>query len=399
MRPRPAMSTTFRIVDVINTAASAKEILLDRALHFHHPPAVENWIVCSVGDHVDQIRRAGIPVAVIDTPRGLDPAALAQATWRLARFFRRCKPDLVHTHSSVPGVVGRLAARAAGVPIVVHTVHGFHFHRGSRLPSRVLSWAAERSLAFFTDMLLTQNHEDLRVVRRWPRVRARCIGNGIDAERYARAAHPHAGPGRVIACIARFEAVKNHHDLLHVFARVHAACPQARLRLIGDGPLRPACERLAADLGIAGATEFAGYREDVDTLLADVDVAVLLSWKEGIPRGLLEPMAAAIPVVAWRVKGNREVIQPSQSGLLAAPGDLAETAAHIVRLLQDPALRARLGGAAAERVHRRFAETAVVARLRDTYGSLLREAGYVLPAHWHPHHAAQSHDQRTVLSA
>ena len=399
MRPHPAMSTTFRIVDVINTAASAKEILLDRALHFHHPPAVENWIVCSAGDHVDQIRRAGLPVAVIDTPRGLDPAALARATWRLARFFRRCKPDLVHTHSSIPGVVGRLAARAAAVPIVVHTVHGFHFHRGSRLPSRLLSWAAERSLARFTDMLLTQNQEDLRVVRRWRGVRARCIGNGIDAERYARAAHLHAGPGRVVACIARFEAVKNHHDLLHVFARVHTACPQARLRLVGDGLLRPACERLAADLGIAAATEFAGYREDVDALLADVDVAVLLSWKEGIPRGLLEPMAAAIPVVAWRVKGNREVIRPSQSGLLAAPGDLDETAAHIVRLRQDPALRARLGGAAAERVHRRFEETAVVARLRDAYGSLLREAGYVLPAHWHPHHVAQSHDQRTVLSA
>src|SRR5438093_11085584 len=393
------MSATLRIVDVINTAASAKEILLDRARHFHRPPAVESWIVCSAGDHVDQIRRAGLPVAVIDTPRGLDLAALARATWRLARFFRRCKPDLVHTHSSIPGVVGRLAARAAAVPIFVHTVHGFHFHRGSRLPSRLLSWAAERSLARFTDMLLTQNQEYLRVVRRWRGVRARCIGNGIDAERYARAAHLHAGPGRVVACIARFEAVKNHHDLLHVFARVHAACPQARLRLVGDGLLRPACERLAADLGIAAATEFAGYREDVDALLADVDVAVLLSWKEGIPRGLLEPMAAAIPVVAWRAKGNREVIRPSQSGLLPRPGDPHDVTAAICRLTPNPPLRGQQGGAAAERVHRRFEETAVVARLRDTYGSLLREAGYVLPAHWHPHHVAQSHDQRTVLSA
>src|SRR5437763_12450024 len=160
------MSATLRIVDVINTAASAKEILLDRARHFHRPPTVESWIVCSAGDHVDQIRRAGIPAAVIDTPRGLDPAALARATWRLARFFRECKPDLVHTHGSVPGVVGRLAARIAAVPIVVHTVHGFHFHRGSRLPSRVLSWAAERYLALFTVLLLTLHCEDLMVVRR-----------------------------------------------------------------------------------------------------------------------------------------------------------------------------------------------------------------------------------------
>src|SRR5439155_936250 len=90
-------------------------------------------------------------------------------------------------------------------------------------------------------------------------------------------------------------------------------------RLVGDGPLRPQCERAAADLGIASATEFVGYREDVGALLADVDVAVLLSWKEGIARGLLEPMAAGIPVVAWRVKGNREVVRSGETGLLAAP--------------------------------------------------------------------------------
>jgi len=224
-------------------------------------------------------------------------------------------------------------------------------------------------------------------------VRARLIGNGIDVQRFARFARPHAGPGRVVACIARFEAVKNHHDLLRVFARVRAACPQARLRLIGDGPLRPQCERAAAELGIAAATEFVGYRQDVGPLLADVDVAVLLSWKEGIPRGLLEPMAAQIPVVAWRVKGNREVVRSGKSGLLAPPGDLEQTTAHIVRLLEDPALRRRLGAAAAERVRTHFNESVVVAHLAQVYASLLRDAGYPLPTDW------ETHDERAVLSA
>src|SRR5439155_1003945 len=255
------------------------------------------------------------------------------------RFFRDLEPHLVHTHSSVPGALGRVAARAAGVPLVVHTVHGFHFHQRSRLPSKLYSLATERALAGLTDLLLMQNREDLRIVRRWRGVRAHLIGNGIDVQRFVRVARPHAGPGRVVACIARFEAVKNHHDLLRVFARVHAACPQARLRLIGDGPLRPQCERAAAELGIAAAVEFVGYRQDVGALLADVDVAVLLSWKEGIPRGLLEPMAAQIPVVAWRVKGTREVVRSGESGLLTPPGDLEQTTAHIVGLLEDPALR------------------------------------------------------------
>jgi len=387
------MPPVLRIVDVINTAASAREILLDRVRPLHRPPAIENWIVCSAGDDVDHVRAAGVPVAVIDTPRGLEPIAMARAAWRLTRFFRDLEPDLVHTHSSVPGVLGRVAARAAGVPLVVHTVHGFHFHQGSSLPSKLYSLATERALAPLTDMLLMQNREDLRIVRRWRGVRAHLIGNGIDVQRFARVARTHAGPGRVVACIARFEAVKNHHDLLRVFARVHAACPQARLRLIGDGPLRPQCERMAAELGIAAATEFVGYRKDVAALLADVDVVVLLSWKEGIPRGLLEPMAAHIPVVAWRVKGNREVVRNGESGFLARPGDLEQTSAHIVRLLEDPALRRRLGAAAAERVRTHFNESVVVAHLARVYASLLREAGYPLPTSW------ETHDERAVLSA
>jgi glycosyltransferase involved in cell wall biosynthesis len=383
----------IRIVDVINTAASAKELLLDRVRPLHRPPAIENWIVCSAGEYVDHVRAAGIPVAVIDTPRGLEPIAMARAARRLRHFFRDLEPHLVHTHSSVPGALGRLAARAAGVPIVVHTVHGFHFHRGSRLPAKLYSLGTERALAPLTDMLLMQNHEDLSVVRRWRGVRARLIGNGIDVDRFSRFARPHAGPGRVVACIARFEPVKNHHDLLRVFARVRAACPQARLRLIGDGPLRPQYEREAAELGIAAATEFVGYRHDVGPLLADVDVAVLLSWKEGIARGLLEPMAAHIPVVAWRVKGNREVVRSGESGLLVAAGDLDSTTAHIVRLLQDPALRRRMGAAAAERVRRHFDEGVVVARLAQVYASLLRDAGHTPPVDW------ESHEENTVLSA
>jgi len=104
-------------------------------------------------------------------------------------------------------------------------------------------------------------------------------------------------------------------------------------------------------------------------------------------------MAAHIPVVAWRVKGNREVVRNGESGFLARPGDLEQTSAHIVRLLEDPALRRRLGAAAAERVRTHFNESVVVAHLARVYASLLREAGYPLPTSW------ETHDERAVLSA
>ncbi len=387
---REIAPSTIRIVDVINLAASAKEMLRDRALELHRPPDVENWIVCSPPDpadfrgevaHVEALRRSGIPVELVKTPRSLEPAALARYLLHLVKVFRRAKPDIVHTHCSIPGLAGRIAARLTGVPIVVHTVHGFHFHAGSSRLHWTCFSAVERSLAALTDILLTQNHDDLHVIRqwRWPAVPARLIGNGIDVDKYARFGRRHSGPGRVVACIGRFDPVKNQRDLLRIFARVHATCPEARLRLIGNGVLRAECERLAAELGIASVTDFLGYREDVDALLADVDVAVLVSWKEGMSKALLEPMAAGIPAVSWDVKGNGELVTSGRTGLLAPAGDLEQTAAHIVRLLRDPDLRQRLGAAAADDVRQRFDKAAFINRLRGVYASLLADAGYVAP--------------------
>jgi glycosyltransferase involved in cell wall biosynthesis len=382
-------ASTVRIVDVINLASSAKEMLLNRLRQLHQPPEVENWIVCDSADlggsgevHLRAIQSASIPIELVNTPRGATPAALARYIQDLAKIFRHVQPDIVHTHCSIPGFAGRVAARLCRVPILVHTVHGFHFHDGSRRLHRLCFSGVERSLAALTDTLLTENREDRLVIRswRWPRVRARFICSGIDVKRYARFAPRHCAVGRVVACIARFEPVKNHADLLRVFARVHAACPEARLRLIGDGALRADCERLAAELGISSVTDFLGYREDVDQLLADIDVAVLLSWKEGMSRALLEPMAAGIPAVAWRVKGNRELVRSGHNGFLARPGDLDETATRIIALLRDPALRTRLGAAAARDVQRRFDEPAVVDRLRTVYASLLTAKGYALSA-------------------
>src|SRR5207253_10417738 len=125
------------------------------------------------GDAVAHVRPPGVPVAVFETQRELEPIARTRAARRLTRFHQHLEPHLVHPHSSVPGALGRVAARAAGVPLVVHTVHGFHFHERSRLPSKLYSLATERALAPLTDLLLTQNREDLRIVRRWRGVRAR----------------------------------------------------------------------------------------------------------------------------------------------------------------------------------------------------------------------------------
>jgi len=387
LSPRETVTAGIRIVDVVDLAASAREMLDDRVAELHTPPDVENWIVCSpldpAGLHgeaapVEALRSSSIPIELIKAPRSLAPAALGRYLLHLVQFLNRTQPTIVHTHGFIPGLVGRIAARLTHVPIVVHTVDGFHRPAGTgRLRWRTYG-SVERFLAAWTDILLTHNHDDLHVIRqwRWPAVPARLIGNGVGVEKYAHFRRRHSGPGKVIACIGRLDPAKNHRDLLRIFARVHSDWPDARLRLIGDGPMRAECERLAIDLGVASVTDFLGYRDDVDVLLADVDVAVQVSWEDGLSKALLEPMAAGIPVVGWDVKNNAELITSDRTGLLAPAGDFDQTAAHIGRLLADAPLRQRLGAAAAETVRRRFDNAAFVDRLRVVYSSLLADRGY-----------------------
>src|SRR5205814_7562266 len=127
------MNSRVRIVDVINLSSSADTLLRERVLSLR-AKGVDNRIVCIDGPYVKPLRAAGIPVDTVHLPRGLDPLRLVASLIQMYAYFRRVKPDLVHTHCSVPGIVGRLAARLAGVPVVVHTVHGFAFHDGSRGP-------------------------------------------------------------------------------------------------------------------------------------------------------------------------------------------------------------------------------------------------------------------------
>ncbi|TMA31113.1 MAG: glycosyltransferase family 4 protein, partial [Deltaproteobacteria bacterium] len=123
----------MRIVDIINLSSSADTLLRERVLALR-AKGVDNRIVCSDGPYVRPLRSLGIPVATLPIPRGMNPFLLAWSLMGLWLHLRRVKPDLVHTHCSVPGIVGRIAARLAGVPVVVHTVHGFAFHGGSRGP-------------------------------------------------------------------------------------------------------------------------------------------------------------------------------------------------------------------------------------------------------------------------
>ena len=372
---RATPGRALRVVDIITLSSSADTLLRERVLSLR-ARGHDNHIVCADGPYVRPLRAAGIPVATVPIPRGLNPVLLAWSLVRIWTVLRRVKPDVVHTHCSVPGIVGRLAARLAGVPVVVHTVHGFAFHRDSRGVMPALAIAVERLAGRLTDLLLSQNREDMaraldhRIVT--PE-RLRWIGNGIALERFApETPRPEAGGPVIITCVARLEPVKNHLLLLEAARLLKDRDRRFELWLVGDGQGRARYRSTCAAWGLGSHVHFLGYRDDVPHVLAKSDIGTLTSLKEGIPRAVLEAMAAGLPVVATDVTGTREVVRDGDTGLLVPPHDAPGLAAALERLIDDPALRERMGARGREVVRSGFDEAEIVRNLERVYAETLR---------------------------
>ena len=315
------------------------------------------------GDLAEEARELGVPVTVVPSlHRPLRPVADARAVADLAALFRREQPDVVHTHSSKAGIVGRLAARRAGVPVVVHTVHGWSFHPGQPLATRALYRRAERTAAHWTsafvvvgerdraiglaagigrpdDYHLVRSAVDLREWRTTPGARERA--------RRALGAKAH---DPVIGTVTRLADQKDPATFVRAVARVLQVEPAAVVAVIGDGPLRPEVEDDLRRRGIAGRVRLLGARHDVRHLVPAFDVFLFTSRWEGLPRTVVEAMAAGIPVVATDTGAVGEVVLDGDTGVLAAPGDDAALAHGVRRVLRDGALASRLTAAASQRI-------------------------------------------------
>jgi glycosyltransferase involved in cell wall biosynthesis len=363
----------MRVVDIINLSSSADTLLRERVLMMR-ASGIDNHIVCIDGPRVAPLRALGIPVHTAPIPRGVEPWKLVTAVLEIARILRRTHADIVHTHCAVPGFVGRLAAGLAGVPVIIHTAHGFPFHEGMSWHARFPYLTGERLCGFLTDTLLTQNRSDLDQSERYgigPKGRRHYIGNGIDVTQFRPRPHLHRGRAIVMTCVARLEPVKNHPMLFAAAAMLNRRGTPFRLRLVGDGPLRARYEEQCRRLGIQDQVEFLGYRTDMPELLADTDIAVLTSIKEGLPRAAIEAMAMGLPVVATRAPGTREVVRHGETGLTVEIGDETGLANALALLIDDPALRARLGEQGRKVALEEFDERPVTDALRELYRSRL----------------------------
>jgi glycosyltransferase involved in cell wall biosynthesis len=310
-----------------------------------------------------------IPSLVREIRPPRDAAALAALVRVLraeVRAARRgaggLRPLVVHTHSSKAGILGRAAARIAGVPVVIHSVHGYGFHPRQRPAVRRLYVALERLAGRWTTHVVAVAQADLDegvALGLFPRERASLIRSGIEIARYEAAGIDREAavrdlgfdPARpLVGMVACLKPQKNPLDFVRAAALVAASVPEAQFLVAGDGALRQAVEEEVRRFGLEGRFRLLGWRRDVPRIIPCLDVLVLTSLWEGLPRVIPQAMAAGRPVVAYRVDGAPEAVSEGITGYLVDPGDPAAAAARIVALLADPALARRLGAAGRERV-------------------------------------------------
>lgn len=317
---------------------------------------------------VESIRQAGASVEIIGRPRMFATAGF----WRIVRELRRRRPDLVHTEMPWGDLIGRAAARLAGIRPVVSTVTA----RYADKPRLQLMF--DRATAGWADRVVFQSAEIVAFSIEREGVRpdqVQCIPNGVEpddrdrSEAAGRLRREFGGGARtVIGMVARLHPQKAHADLLEAFARLAPAATGTRLWLIGDGPERGRLDALAQRRGLEEHVVFAGERADVRDWIAAMDLFVHPTHFEGLPLAVLEAMDAAKPVIATRVDGLEGLITPGVHGWLVPPGDVEALTGTIRRVMDHPEEAARVAHTGQERVRSEFS----AARAVQAYDALFR---------------------------
>jgi len=301
----------------------------------------------------------------------------------LTRIFRCSRPDIVHTHSGKAGVLGRLAAARAAVPIIVHTIHGPSFGAFQGPLANLVLTAAERWAArvttHFVAVCEAMKQQYLAAGIGHPEQYSTIL-SGFDLQPFLAATNDpqlraELGIGAddlVIGKVARLFKLKGHDDLLAVAPALVHGCPRIKFLLVGDGPWRRRFESKARALKIQDRFVFTGLvpPEKVAGLIGIMDVLVHLSLREGLARALPQAMAAARPVVAYDADGAAEVCHDQETGFLVRPGDLETLRNRLLQLAKDPDLRTRLGRQGREYVRHRFGVEQMVEELYSLYTSL-----------------------------
>ena len=306
------------------------------------------------------------------------------ALFKIYRIIRKEEYDIVHTHSSKPGFSGRIAAKLAGVPIIVHTVHGFPFNDFMNPLLKSFFITLEKALAKISNVLVTVSKLNMqKIVELKIADPARLVNiySGIYFDKFERktdivSKKKELGLDpkmKVIGMVGRLSNQKSPQYFLDAIPAIAKAHPDTRFLLIGDGELRGDLEARIKELDIHDRTQILGFREDVPDLLQLMDIYVLSSCWEGLGRSLTEAMYLKKPVVATAVEGVPEIVETGKTGVLVPPRDPESISRAVISLLGDPAQTKELGENAHQKVAKKFSAYKMVEQIDQLYQELHAE--------------------------
>ncbi|MFM7055282.1 MAG: glycosyltransferase family 4 protein [Planctomycetota bacterium] len=337
------------------------------------------------GSLESQARSRGLDLRVLpELGRSIRPWQDLLALRAIRRALKDYAPQIVHTHSSKAGILGRLAAFQLGIP-AVHTIHGAAFHYGQHRLAFHAYRLAERLAARWCDHLIsvcdamTTQYVAAGIAGR---ERFTTVYSGMDVDRFVA---PRQAPAEirrqlnlepgdlVFGKVARLFHLKGHNHLIEAAPAVAAALPNARFLLVGDGVLRDHYQKRIEELGLTGHFRFTGLvaPDDVPDYLHAMDVVVHTSDWEGLPRVLPQAMLAGKPTIAFNIDGAPEVCLPDVTGLLADHGNAAQLTTAMLKLGTDPKLRERLGRKGREHCSEVFRHEFMTRRIREIYADVL----------------------------
>lgn len=337
-------------------------------------------------------------VTIAGMGRSVNPMGDFKAYGDLKKLIRDFKPDVVHTHAAKPGAIGRLAASAMNVPAIVHTFHGHVFHSYFNSLKTNFFINTERYLARKSSAIIAiseqQKRELVEDFKIAPEEKFRVIPLGLDLDAFAvgqeekrtkfRTEFGLADNEIAIGIIGRLVPIKNHYLFLKAIVHVlHHTDKKVKAFIIGDGETRQDLENVAHQASISFTTEkssihphplvFTSWRQDVDVIMAGLDIVTLTSFNEGTPVSLIEAQAANKPIVSTRVGGISDIVMEGKTALLADVQDGAAFANHLLQLVQHDALRGNLGRSGRQHVLERFSYQRLMRDMAALYHQLLRK--------------------------
>lgn len=337
------------------------------------------------GELISEVRKRRIPLTIIpELVRRPDPVKDFLALSKMVQLFKSEQPQIVHTHSSKTGILGRWAARLARVPVIVHTVHGWGHHDYQSFLVKHLYRFLERRTVGFTDKLIVVSHlnaqkglnDAIGAAEKYTTIHSAInlddfINPACDVVLLKRELG--LNPEKpVVGTIGRLSPQKNPIDFVKVAAAVKKANPDAQFLFIGDGPLRSATESLIQELGLSHDVFLPGLRTDIPALLSCMDVFILTSLWEGLPRVIPQAMAMGLPVVANAVDGVCEVIKDGVNGFSLPPHTISRMAEIIIRLLASDQLRDEVGRQGRKTAEKEFSVREMIKKIEGLYEELIR---------------------------